>query len=364
MPDIKLNVNGQIYGGWKEASVTRSIDALAGSFDLSVLDKWEANGFPWQIVPGDSCVLEIDGQPLITGYVDIASPSYTADSHAIRISGRDKTCDLVDCSAVVKSYELRNVRLEDIAAQLATPFGLRVITEVDTGAKFTAFAIQPGETCYEAIMRAARMRGMAVTTNGSGDLVISDIGTKRAADNLIEGKNIKEASAAYDFTNRFSEYIVKGQARPSEDGDEPARPAVQSVASDDAIRRYRPKVLTAETETSEGTAGNRAEFEASLRAGKSTKISVTVQGWTMSDGELWPLNALVTLQSPMLHAFDVELLITQVEFAVSDSAGTVTRLELMKPGTYLLGRGKGKKKKKKGGDGERSPIDWELPGYN
>lgn len=362
MPDITLHVNGLVYGGWKEASVTRALDAIAGSFSLDVMDRWDANAQPWQIMPGDECVLKIGGQPLITGYVDAASPSYSAGSHAIHIAGRDKTCDLVDCSAVVKSYELRGVRLEDIAAQLAAPFGLRVVTQASTGEKFPSFAIQPGETCFEAIQRAARQRFMTVTTNGAGDLVIADIGTTRATDKLVEGENIKEASASYDYTDRFSEYIVKGQAAASDDGTEAARPAVQSAARDDAVRRYRPKVLTSEMGSSEGSAESRAEAEASARAGKSTKISVTVQGWTMSDGNLWPLNALVTLQSPMLLADDVELLISQVEFSVSDSGGTITKLELVKPGTYLLGKNKGKKGKKKKGQGN-VPIDWELKGF-
>lgn len=363
MPDILLYVNGRVYGGWKEARVTRSINALSGSFSLSVMDRWEVNAQPWQIMPGDECVVKINGQPLITGYVDAASPSYDANGHGIDISGRDKTCDLVDCSAVVSSYELRSVKLEDIAAALAKPFGLKVLTQADTGARFESFAIQPGETCFEAIERAARQRFMAVTTNGAGDVVIANIGTTRAADSLVEGRNIKEASAAYDFKDRFSEYIVKGQAAAREDGDEPPKNAVQATMRDDGIRRYRPKVLTAEMQSSDGSAADRAELEAATRAGKSTKIDVTVQGWTMSNGELWPLNALVTLQSPLLLADDVELLITQIEFSVSDSSGTLTRLELMKPGTYLLGRDKGKKKKK-GKGGDKVPIDWELEGYN
>ncbi|WVR18341.1 Mu-like prophage tail protein gpP [Bordetella phage PY223] len=362
MPDIKLRVNGKIYGGWKQASVTRSINAIAGSFNLSVMDRWEAGAQPWQIFPGDACVLEIDGKALITGYVDAASPSYGPDAHGIEISGRDKTCDLVDCSADVKAYELRSVKLEEIVSSLARPFGLKVVTQADTGAKFESFAIQPGETCFEAIERAARQRFMAVTTNGAGDVVIADIGTQRAADMLVEGRNIKEARAGYDYTDRFSEYIVKGQAAAREDGEEPSRNAVESTASDPAITRYRPKILAAEMQASDGSAENRAQLEASTRAGKSTKIGVTVQGWTMSNGELWPLNALVTLQSPMLLADDVELLITQVEFSISDSAGMVADLELMKPGTYLLGRNKGKKKKKKGES--KSPIDWELEGYD
>ncbi len=364
MPDIQLHVNGKVYGGWKEARVTRSIDAVSGKFDLSVTDRWEADSQPWQIFPGDECVIKIDGETLITGYVDQASPEYDANGHGINISGRDKTCDLVDCSAVVKSYELRGLRLEEIAAALAKPFGIKVRAEASTGAKFDTFAIQPGESCWEAIERAARQRFMVVTTNGAGDLVIASIGDSRAADALVEGKNIKRAAATYDYTERFSEYIVKGQAPAKNDGSEPPKIAVQSKAIDPAITRYRPKVLTSETQATDGSAQDRAELEASTRAGKSTKISATVVGWKMSNGQLWPLNVLVNLRSPMLVADDVDLLISQLSFVISESEGIVTEMSLVKPGTYLLGRDKGKKpKKKKGSGGKMPPIDWELKGY-
>lgn len=188
MPDIQLHVNGRIYGGWKEARVTRSIDAISGKFDLNVTDRWEVDSQPWQIFPGDECVIKIGGETLITGYVDEASPEYDSESHGIRISGRDKTCDLVDCSAVVKSYELRGLRLEDIAASLAQPFGINVRAEADTGARFETFAIQPGETCWEAIERAARQRFMLVTTNGAGDLVIAGIGNTRQPTRWSRGR--------------------------------------------------------------------------------------------------------------------------------------------------------------------------------
>lgn len=352
MPDIQLHVNERIYSGWKTATVTRSLDAVSGKFELGTVDKWEANAQRWTIFPGNECQLRIDGVPMITGYVDRPSPQYDATSHSIQIIGRDKTGDLVDCSAIVPSNELRGLKLEGIAAAIAKPFGLKVITQVATGAAFPVFAIQPGEGAWEAIERAARQRFMVITTNGLGDLVIADIGTRRAFDSLIEGQNIKAASATYDHSQRFSEYIVKGQAAVQNDGWEAATANIESRANDQNIKRYRPKIINAEMQVSDGSAGNRAELEAATRAGKSTKISVTVQGWTMSNGELWPLNSLVRIRSPLL-SIDDDMLISEVAFSISDQSGITTKMELARPDAYLLGQGKSKKsskeaKKKKG----------------
>lgn len=366
-PNVQLFVNGKVYGGWQEVTVTRSLEAIAGKFDLRVMDRWEANSEPWTIFPGDKCELRIDGKAIVTGYVDAASPSFDAESHGIDITGRDRTADLVDCSAVVKGSELRGQKLEGIARAIAKPFGITVKSEVDTGAVFQSFAIQPGETCWEAIERAARQRFMVMTVDGEGNLIVSDIGTKQAADDLIEGVNIKSASASYDYTNRFSEYRVKGQQASQNDGAEAGKVNVESKATDKNVKRYRPKVLTAETQATDGSAEKRAQLEAATRAGKSTKIAVTVQGWTMSNGELWPVNVLVGIKSRIL-SIDEELLISSVRYNISDSAGIVTELELTRPEAFLLGQGKGRKgrkpKKKKAGDFDVGPEPWELKGYD
>jgi len=345
MSKILLYVNGRIYDGWKQATVTRSLDAIAGKFDLVSMDKWDAAAERWTIFPGNECRIEINGKALITGYVDKAGPFYDPESHGIKILGRDKTADLVDCSAVVKGSELRGLTLEGIAKALAKPFGVGVVAQVDSGPVFQSFAIQPGETAWEAIERAARQRFMVITTDGEGNLVIADIGATRAADPLIEGKNIKAASGEYDYSQRFSEYIVKGQAAAQNDGWEPATVAVESRAADPNVKRYRPKILNAETQASDGSASNRAQLEAAARAGKSTKITVTVQGWTMSNGELWPVNAMVRVRSPLL-SIDEDLVISEVKFGVSDTSGITTEMQLTRPDAYLLGQSKVKKEKK------------------
>lgn len=358
MPDILLYVNGRVYGGWKQGTITRSLDAIAGKFDLVSMDKWEVSAERWTIFPGDACQVKINGKALITGYVDKAGPSYDPESHGIKILGRDKTADLVDCSAIVKGSELHGLTLEGIAKALARPFGIDVRAEVDSGPAFASFAIQPGETAYEAIERAARQRFMVVTTDGDGNAIIADIGKTRAVDSLIEGENIKAASAEYDYSQRFSEYIVKGQAAAQNDGWEEATVAVESRATDPNVKRYRPKIINAETQASDGSAGNRAQLEAASRAGKSTKINVTVQGWTMSNGELWPVNALVRIRSPLL-SIDEDVVISEVRFSLSDTGGVTTDLQLTRPDAYLLGQGKVKKDKKDAKTGI-GPDPWDT----
>lgn len=358
MSDIALYVNGKKYEGWKSADVTRSIEAVSGSFRLVANDKWDISKDPWTIFPGDKCQIQIDGITLITGWVDSVAPSYSTSDHGIEISGRDVTCDLVDCSAVVKSYEIRERTIGGLAKMLCAPFGIPVLDTAGDTEIFPKVAIQPGETVFSCIERQARQRDIIITTNGEGSLVLGKVGSLHAADRLIQGGNIITASANYDFSNRFSEYIVKGQQPAqgeTEDAWNPPQNDVESRYTDGNITRYRPLILTGESQMYEKSAETRAKRESAQRAGESTQVSVTVQGWTQSNGELWPLNGAVKIESPALY-LDHELIISSLNFTAGDG-GSNTVMALKQPDAFLNLDSDGKaakktnKKKKKSGKG-------------
>lgn len=351
-PVVKLLVNGRAYAGWQGVSIEKTIDAIAGRFTLTVTDKWRGQVERWSIFPGDECVLKLDDVTVLTGYVDATNMEYDAASRTISVTGRDKTGDLVDCSAVIKNQELRGLDLLEITKRIAEPFGIPVATEIPTGDKFIVFAIQPGETAWEAIERAARMRGAVMVADGMGGLTIADVGNQYSFDALIEGKNILSAQSSYDNKDRYSEYIVRGQHDAASDGweDEPPKTTIVSRAMDENIKRYRPKIIIGEMQTDDTSAGSRAQLEAATRAGKSQKIRVRVRGWTQSDGTLWKVNRLTRIDSPMLCVSDT-FVTSAVQFQVDNNVGIVSDIELTRPDAYLAGQGKikrGKNKKKKG----------------
>ncbi|MEA4872178.1 MAG: hypothetical protein VB076_05125 [Synergistaceae bacterium] len=364
MSDIVLYVNGKKYEGWKSADVTRSIEAVSGSFRLITNDKWDINKDPWKIFPGDKCRIEIGGVTLITGWVDSVAPSYSTTDHGIEISGRDVTCDLVDCSAVVKSFEIRGQTIGGLTKMLCAPFGIPVLDTAGDTEVFPVVAIQPGETVFACIEREARQRDIILTTNGTGSLVLGMVGSLKAADKLIQGGNIITASANFDFSNRFSEYIVKGQQPAqgeSEDSWNPPQNDVESRYTDGNITRYRPLILTGESQMYEKSAETRAKREAAQRTGESTQVSVTVQGWTQSNGELWPLNGTVKIESPALY-LSHELIIDSVNFTAGDG-GSNTVMVLKQPDAFLnldsAGKAAKKANKKKGSSVEDYSKYWE-----
>lgn len=322
-----LKVNGAIYGGWTSVEIKRGIEQIAGTFRLQVTERWPGQLTAAPVRRGDACEVQVGGQTIITGYVDDTAPEYDATSHTVTISGRDKTGDLVDCSAIHKSGQWKSQKLDQIAADVCAPFGIKVTVQagVDVGKAFPSFNIQEGERAFETLDRAARMRAVLLMSDGAGRLVIGRADTTRVQTDLVEGRNIKKAQGKFDWKERFSHYVVKGQSRTAGQA--------SGTADDAAITRYRPIVVLAEDQGHIASLTERAQWEANIRMGRSNRATVTVQGWSHAAG-LWLPNRIVHLTSPMLYA-DLDLLIASVTYRLDDT-GTTAELELARPEAFDL----------------------------
>lgn len=342
MPDVILQVNGANYSGWETVSVTLGIEQIAGSFDLTVTERWPNQPQAWRIGLGDACRVLIGKDTVISGYVDDFDPGYDKQSHSIKITGRDKTGDLVDCAALHQSGEWRNASLTRIANDLCSPFGIKVVAAVDVGKPFGSFAIWHGETAFEALDRAAKMRGVLLVSDGLGNLMLTRAGTARIATPLVKGKNIERASGQFSWKDRFSQYLVKGQSparvatwdSPSAVADEPKHHfQTKASVTDPAITRYRPHVTIA-YQGDGSTYQDRAVWERNIRRGKGSRISYTVSGWEHSAG-IWLPNRLVQVQDEFM-GYDGDLLISQVRFSLTESEGSQTELEVCLPEAFQL----------------------------
>lgn len=338
MDDLELLVNGQSYAGWTKVGVTRAMDASAGAFTVELTERWYDGQRPqltepWPILPGDECEVKLAGETLINGYVDIFRPSFDATSHSINIQGRDKTADLIDCAAVHSPDEWRGIDVLAFAQIIAGPFGIEVSADVDVGEKFPIIKLQQGETGFEAIERYARQRKLLLMPGGSGNLMLTRAGTKRASVSLVQGENIMSASGSIDVSKRFSSYLVKAQAGYSVDSDGEAEAHIEGSVTDSGVTRYRPMLVVAEAGGSGTSAKDRATWEANTRIGKSAAASIVVQGWRQRPGgALWEPNMLVQVRLPWLR-MDGEMMIRQVTYE-RGSAGTTAKLDIVSPQAF------------------------------
>src|SRR6185312_3067352 len=176
--------------------------------------------------------------------------------------------------------------------------------------------------------------GVLVVSDGAGGIVITGPGSSRATA-LVEGVNIKEVSVDYDASSRFHQYLISSQPPGTDDAyGEATRVQAQAIDADVA-RTNRVLLIRPDKGYDAATARRRADWEARIRAAKSSTPVITVQGWEQSsDGTPWKLNALTRVQAPQLLGIDGDMLISQVEFTVDDQGGQVTVLTVVRPDAF------------------------------
>ncbi|CAM3283071.1 putative tail protein [Xenorhabdus nematophila F1] len=336
---IELILGNKIYSGWKTLDVTRSLEEMSGQFSLGITVK--NTDSPLVLKPGHACQLAINGQQVVTGYVDAVDVGINADERTITLSGRDKTGDLVDCAAIHGKGQWRNVSLAAIAKDLCQPFGVTVRWLVKDAAAATAFRqwqIEPGETVFDNLSRAARHRGVIMTSNAAGELVFTTAGNQSVAILVLgnvqhAGIKIKTLDTSLSWQERFSLYRVKGASAAGGRWGETQTPvqstAIYMDARDPAITRYRPTIFLADDNMTKARGTARAAWEQKRAMAHATHATVGITGWFKPSGQLWQPNEMVRLQAIQAGFSDEPLLIVAVNYLLDSDNGTITRLELM-----------------------------------
>lgn len=331
MADIVLLTSAGEYAGWESMRITLGLDQLSGAFELAVSGDNARELSKHPLRKGLECKVLLNGQVVITGYINKRRPAYDKNSHTLSISGRDVTCDLVDCSAIVPNQELHNVTLADAARQLIAPFPTIKLDCPAPGAPFPKFVINEGDTIFGVLESHAKQRGLMIYTTGDGVLRIRKPEVKGTGLTLTEGDNILAASAEDGDDEQFAEYIVKAQK--ADDGKHQA----EQRYTDPSVRKGRVRVITAEKPDDGAEIKNRAEWEAKLRQAKSVTAAVSVQGWESKAGKLWRLGDSLKLHSPALEFNHRAVVVNNITYAVDDNSGTTTELALVLPEVYVYG---------------------------
>lgn len=333
-PDIvTLKVRGQAFEGWTSVRVSKGIQNPAGVFALDYAQRSGDAPPPVGIKTGDSCEVLIGGQPVITGWVDATDPAFDGQARSLRVSGRDKAGDLVDCSAVNSPGVWRGRTLVQIATDLAAPFGLSITTRADVGPAFKAFALQQGETVWEAIERLARFRGLLAVSDGAGAVAFMKPGQVRAGFSLVQGENLLAATASHSALDRFSRYILKGQSAGDDEVNGTTASGPSAEATDAAITRYRPILIVAEEQATVASLKARAGWEASVRAATGERIDLTVQGWRDPAGAIWAADLVVPVSAPWVEV-EGDRLIADVTFTLDETSGSTSVLTCAPPDAY------------------------------
>ena len=337
-PEIELD--GKIYDDWQKCSFNFSISDIANSFALTTPDFTPDHGEDMAVKA------RFGDHELLTGWLEEVDNSTVPDQEGTRLSGRSKAGDLVDCSAIVPGGEYHNLSLLEACAGLCKPFGIGVSALVDVGDRFDRIKIEQGEEVGQVIDRICRERGLMAWSVGSGDIVLGRPGFARAqtdlryrytgSGQLRSDNNIIELSAKLTKANRHSKLIMRSQGQTRDDDFGIAAAQSEAAAVDDAVRRYRPKVLTSDGAGSSDQLRQRVNWEMARRIGKSTAITYQCEGWQqVPGGDIWRPGLLVAVEDQK-NKIAEEMLIVSVGLTLDeDKGGYRTSLSVEPPAAWV-----------------------------
>lgn len=328
--DLTLTTNGQAITGWTDIRITRGIERLPSDFEIGLTELDPSDIAAVTIQPQQAMTVSLGSDLVMTGYIDRFIPSFSSSSHNLKVTGRSKCCDLVDCSAEWEGGQISGSTALGIAQKLAKVYGINVNCSVPGLAVIPQFNLMIGESGYEVIERISRYSALLVYDLPSGDLQLAQVGAVRAASGVAEGVNVLEASVEYSADQRYSLYQVFLQSCDvfTDIGD--GGNLLQTIP-DPNVNRHRLLTLISE----QGGGGSdvaklRAMWEMVRRAGRSRVVRVVVDSWRDSAGTLWTPNTLVSVSLPSLKLVSDDFLLGEVTYLRGEN-GTTAELTLMPP---------------------------------
>jgi prophage tail gpP-like protein len=346
-----IEVDGKEFEGFTEASAEITLDTLSGKFSFSSTEL-DQGVSPFKV--GQECIIRVEGETVVSGFIETINVRYDSDSHEIILEGRDRTADVID-SSVPESIEFQSdISFVDVIKQTLNKSGITdidVIDNVGTLTNFTSGEISSqgtGETIFSFLQDLAKKKQVFLITDGEGNIVISQSSGVLVNENLInnpenQNSNILSASVLYDDRQRFSEYTVKSQSNNAADsvfgGLVSGSSAVnkEGKASDDeGIRTSRKHTIISDKAYSNSQLQERANWEVNIRRISSRIYNCTVQGHKRSDSsKIWRPNQLVQIIDTFSQINDI-LLVNTVKFTLSlgDEAGSRTELTFVNKNAY------------------------------
>ena len=344
-PDELYLISGdQIVTGWTDIRVTRGIERLPGDFSVGMTERYPGEFDRLSVEPGAACQVLLGDDPVITGYAGRVGPSIGPGSHSIRVSGRSKCADLIDCAAEWPGGQISNQTVLGIAQKLASvygpsingvPEGIPVTSDVTDLPILPQSNLMLGESAFEVIDRMARFSAVMAYDLADGSLFLSRAGTRRAASGFTEGVNVQTAYADFSADLIYSDYNVYIQSVDTFTDLGLGGNRLHNV-KDINCKRHRAMVIISEG----GGMGNdiaikRGQWEAARRYGRSRVIRLTTDSWRDSSGALWEPNTLAPVYLPKLKFISENMLISEVTFLRNSYSGTVAEITLMPPEAFL-----------------------------
>lgn len=151
-------IDGVMYYEWTTVEVRLSTgETPASTFMLTVSEQEVPRDSTqaFRIVPGDLCMIYLDGYPALNGYVKTRQVFYDGHSHQVEIQGVGWPERLTQTAATSQTGEFKNTPAIGIIAALAAASGVATLPLGGLSAlPLERFSITPGASAWEEIEKS------------------------------------------------------------------------------------------------------------------------------------------------------------------------------------------------------------------
>lgn len=349
---LEIRVGGLAHQGWMDYEIDSDL--------LTPADAWRVRlaqpviDLPQEVVEGALVEVRMGGETVLQGRLDERVLAVEKGRHELMLSGRDGAGVLLDCSAPLMT--ISQVTLEQIVVKVVRPLGItRIRIDADKTILREKVNIEPGDTAWDALRRAAEANGLWPWFEPDGTLVVGGPRYDRppVATLLMradgKGNNVLSLSEQRSVVERFSEVTVFGQSHAAglDAGERDGRNNIKATVLDDGVMTYRPKIVVDHEAVTSEIARARGRKVISDSRLKAYTLTAQVHGHRTDDGLLWAPGQRVVVKSDP-HKLDGVYFVMARRFTCDRSNGQRTQLTLKEDGVWVLDAHPGTRRHRRG----------------
>lgn len=332
--ELRLIIGDVEIKTWDSASIDSAIDTPAESWSFALFSE-EDLALPDSVKAGSKVQAFYGDELILTSVADAVNEACDRSGYGLKISGRDLVGQLIDCSVPI--FNGRQVNLDVLLSKYVLDGELKslfsnVKIQNDAWLK-NKISVEPGESLWDAIAKAAMVTGQHVWLDPDGTIQIGDpfaspYQVQKPLRLYREGSenNVLDASYDEDISNVYSDIRLLSQ-------DSKAQHIISSAKVDTQFSYNRLKLITladAETKAEADAALDKVKKDNNLQA---YALNINVKDWDV-DQKTWATGMYLNFETDRLNRATAKWAVYGRTLTLSRSNGKKTALKLHRQGDW------------------------------
>ena len=333
--EIRLVIGDVEISGWDNVTADSQIDTPADNWSLSLFRE-DGQPLPDSVHGAAKVQLFYNNEVILTSIADNVDEAVSRQGYGLEISGRDLAGQLIDCSVPI--FNGRQITLEELLNRFVKAGDLagviRGVNIQNNSWLKNKVSVEPSESLWDAIAKAAQVTGQHVWLESDGTLSIGDPFANpyqvqealRLINPLDNSNNVLDLSYSNDVSGVFTQIKVLSQ-----DGE--AQSILSEATAQTQYSFNRLKIVTlgdVETKAEADAALNKIIKDNNLAA---YGLTATVDDWLI-DGRLWRAGFYVNVETNALSRATGKWAVLGRTFNLSRDKGKTTKLNLKRQGDW------------------------------